>query len=128
MYFSSKNTQNKKSPEAQCRKRSRKLLRILTYEPVKNNNSREFASTCDPIKNNKSRELPLTYDPVKNNNSREFSSTYDPKWGLCGRFQIQTYRKIYSGPIPHHPGSILIYKIIFPKTNHREIKQNRGIR
>ena len=31
-----------------------------------------FRSTYDPVKNNNSREFSLTYDPVKNNNPKEF--------------------------------------------------------
>ena len=47
------------------------------------------------------------------------------KWDALGRFQMQTYSKIYSGPIRHHPGSIFIYKIIFPKKIHRKSIKSR---
>ena len=53
---------------------------------------------------------------------------WDSKWGLLGRFQMEKYSKIYSGPNPHHPGSIFIYKIIILKKNHRKstkIKKNQ---
>ena len=45
---------------------------------------------------------------------------WDSKWGVSGSFQRRKYSKIYSGLIRHHPGSIFIYKIIFPKKNNRK--------
>ena len=38
----------------------------LTYDPVKNNNSKEFYLTYDPVKNNNSREFFPAQFPVKN--------------------------------------------------------------
>ena len=50
------------------------------------------------------------------------------KWGVSGSFQRRKYSKIYSGLIRHHPGSILIYKIIVLKKNHRKSeKKSRKI-
>ena len=48
------------------------------------------------------------------------SEVWRSKWGVSGSFQRQKYSKIYSGLIRHHPGSIFIYKIIFPKKNNRK--------
>ena len=56
---------------------------------------------------------------LKSRKSRFWGS----KWGLWGRFQRQKYFKIYPGLIPHHLGSIPIYKNSFLKKNQQKSSQ-----